>query len=97
MKLIIDIPDEVYKMRMLWAKSDSLCSPDTMRIAKGVPYEERPQGKWYKNGQSFIDPNKFLSYCCSNCHSDLDEHIRIAPNFCPNCGADMRGNNNAPD
>ena len=40
MKLIIDIPEEEYKMRLLWAKSDSLCSPDTILIAKGVPYEE---------------------------------------------------------
>ena len=61
-----------------------------LEIEKAVDNEERPQGEWYKNGQSFITPNKFLSYCCSNCHSDLDEHIRIAPNFCPNCGAEMR-------
>lgn len=68
--------------------------PDTLQ---GRKYEERPQGKWYKNGQSFITPNKFLSYCCSICHSDLDEHIQIEPNFCPNCGADMRGDTNASD
>lgn len=43
MKLIIDIPEEEYKMRLLWAKSDSFCSPDTMLIAKGVPYEETPK------------------------------------------------------
>ena len=47
-------------------------------------------GTWIKTGQSFIDPNKFLNFCCSNCHEDLDEHIRVKPKFCPNCGASMR-------
>lgn len=46
MKLIIDIPEEEYEMRKLWAKSDSLSSPDTMWISKGVPYEESPEDKW---------------------------------------------------
>ena len=57
---------------------------------KGI-CEQRPQGKWYKTGQSFINPNKFRNYGCSNCFYELDEHIRIEPNFCPNCGAYMKG------
>ena len=52
---------------------------------------ERPKGKWYKTGQSFIHPNKFMNYGCSNCFYELDEHIRKEPNFCPNCGAEMKG------
>lgn len=44
MKLIIDIPEEEYKMRVLWAKSDNLCSPDTIWIAKGLPYEKNEEG-----------------------------------------------------
>ncbi len=51
---------------------------------------ERPKGAWARTGQSFVNPNKFISFCCSNCLCDLDEHIRVEPNFCPNCGADMR-------
>ena len=54
-------------------------------------YKARPQGKWYKTGQSFIKADKFRNYGCSNCFYELDEHIRKEPNFCPNCGADMRG------
>ena len=63
------------------------------RIKNGeiVLQDERPKGEWYKTGQSFINPNKFKNYGCSNCFYELDEHIRIKPNFCPNCGADMRG------
>lgn len=53
--------------------------------------EKRPQGKWTRTGQSFINPNKFRNFCCSNCFWELDEHIRIEPNFCPNCGAKMKG------
>ena len=44
--------------------------------------EERPQGEWVKTalyGQS--------CYECDNCHL----HFDITTNFCPNCGADMRG------
>ena len=52
---------------------------------------KRPQGKWTKTGQSFVNPNKFRNFCCSNCFWELDEHIRHEPNFCPNCGAQMVG------
>ena len=55
-----------------------------------VTVQERPHGKWYKTGQSFVNPNKFRNYGCSICHFELDEHIRKEPNFCSNCGADMR-------
>ena len=46
-------------------------------------------GKWVKTGQGFLNPNKFRNYCCSKCKTDIDEHIRIKPNYCPNCGAKM--------
>ena len=42
---------------------------------------ERPQGKWVKIGEIG------LAYKCSRC----DEVSVIPTNFCPNCGADMRG------
>ena len=54
---------------------------------------ERPTGHWCKTGQSFVNPSKFRNYCCSNCQWELDEHIRTEPNFCQNCGADMRKDN----
>ena len=46
-------------------------------------------GKWAKTGQSYINPNRFRNYCCSECGWELDEHIRIEPHYCPNCGAKM--------
>ena len=51
--------------------------------------KERPQGEW-----------KALTYhtCyCTNCHFDFDImkcDFMTKMKFCPNCGADMRGENN---
>lgn len=44
-----------------------------------VPYEERMKGEWIKCGWSIR---------CSICNYDMPYSVR---NFCPNCGADMRG------
>ncbi len=64
-------------------------------IHKHIAYEEeenelKPRtGKWLKTGQSFVNPNKFRNYCCSECGWELDEHIRTEPHYCQNCGAKM--------
>lgn len=48
--------------------------------------EERKTGKWISLDDSRGKYNDY-GYKCSECgeHSDYEE------NFCPNCGADMRG------
>lgn len=50
------------------------------------PESLRPKGKWVKD-----DP--FL--VCLNCESEIDIKnclgVENRKNFCPNCGADMRG------
>jgi len=44
--------------------------------------EERPQGEWiYSQG----------SLKCSRCGYDDTRNHKANSNFCPNCGADMRG------
>ena len=54
---------------------------------------ERKKGKWTDDGTK-------LGCCCDNCGITLDEYFTgdlsnitlcKVPNFCPNCGADMRG------
>lgn len=45
--------------------------------------EERPQGKWIFHK----DFNESCRYGCNQC-GNLNN---ISSNFCPNCGADMRG------
>lgn len=49
---------------------------------------ERQTGKWIYNpgGESEFDAGDF--YICDQCGSSAWEDS----NFCPNCGADMRGN-----
>lgn len=47
---------------------------------------ERPQGEWLDIYSTHI------AYECSNCHIQMP--VTDYFNFCPNCGADMRGKNN---
>lgn len=51
----------------------------------------RPHGEWQHLNQRFQDGGYYDEYGCSKC--DHVKTIRIGgwlPNFCPNCGADMR-------
>lgn len=52
---------------------------------------ERERGRWIKTGQSFVFPEKFRNYSCSECGYDVN---KTKLNFCPNCGAYMRGEQN---
>ena len=49
-------------------------------IDRAPTIEERPKGKWICV--------RWMQYKCSEC--DYDD-IGTATNYCPNCGADMRG------
>jgi hypothetical protein len=46
----------------------------------------RKKGEWVKFGQSFVNPNKFLCYSCSECGSGAG---KAKTKFCPDCGARM--------
>lgn len=66
-------------------------------IANSPTIEERKRGKW-------IDGSDERFVKCSKCGMETtrNELQGIAlfgqeePNYCPNCGADMRGDDNAP-
>ena len=49
---------------------------------------ERPQGRW----ESYFEHNGKTYHKCSNCH--ISTELILIDNFCPNCGADMRTENN---
>jgi hypothetical protein len=102
MKLIIDIPDEIYECykgrppRLGDEGMDSIAQS----IANGIPYEERPTGEWESLG--FVD--KKYAWCrCSNCHKTTKIYKDSSNDFCCiadirkkaiaclYCGADMRG------
>lgn len=86
-ELVIKIPEELYEAYkgrppML---GDAGMDMIARAIANGIPYDERPQGEW-TNGESKCP-------CCGeDKFKDLDADIWAdwQPNFCPNCGADMR-------
>ena len=60
--------------------------------AELVTPADRPQGEWigeadgYYNGELVYD-----TWYCSNCDYVVDDEEPPTWNFCPNCGADMRG------
>ena len=65
-----------------WYKAD-----DVYKALEAVPSADRPQGKWISKGKRI--------YRCSNCGNYLDfdgvNASRGDANFCPNCGAQMKG------
>lgn len=59
-------------------------------VSKGKCASTRPQGEWIVDEDNGI--LKFMK--CSNCGEVaewLDGGSQFLSNFCPNCGADMRG------
>ena len=54
-------------------------------LAKTLGKDERPQGEWEKpfemNGKTY--------HKCNHCH--ISSELILIDKFCPNCGADMRG------
>ena len=80
MKLIIDIPEMAYEAFKEWHKN-KVATVEQSLIANGIPYEERPQGKW------LIEGGTTLHYACSECGCAGDEWDK----FCKHCGASMRG------
>lgn len=60
-------------------------------------YADRPQGewiehKWIEYNEEFMFEMPMHNYECSKCHSIL--HEASGTNFCPNCGAKMKGASN---
>ena len=62
---------------------------DAVEAINGVPSADRPQGKWKaKSFHEFFCDNCGFSFDMMKC--DFLENM----NFCPNCGAYMRGETN---
>ena len=63
-----------------------------------VPSADRPQGEWIDEADKYDASFGIHDYRCSNCNSYADEYIgghewytAGKPNFCPHCGARMKG------
>lgn len=98
-KRVIEIEKEIYEritnriktmreeMRINDYYNDDFLPFDWLAIADSKPYEDRPQGEWINPTKNTDFSNRDLFSDCSICgHTQMDE-----TNFCPNCGADMRG------
>jgi hypothetical protein len=84
MKVVIDIPDDDYEYIKLLHEglTDYQTTLKLYRAVKnGKPFEERPQGEWIDCGEYYRCP------FCSNWVLTVDGK----PNYCDECGADMRG------
>lgn len=53
------------------------------------PEELRPKGRWIDN----VDENGILCNAWRKCSACGGLNYKMKPNYCPNCGADMRGGN----
>lgn len=62
-------------------------------LANGVTIREK--GEWLGEGDGYADGEIVYDvwYCseCDHCIDDGTDDPALLPNFCPNCGADMRG------
>ena len=65
-------------------------------IANGVVVREK--GEWVGEGDGYADGEIVYDvwYCpeCDHCIDDGTDDPALLPNFCPNCGADMRKGEN---
>lgn len=69
-------------------KSSPTISPDSLR----------PKGTWVGEADGYADGELVYDvwYCseCNHCIDDGTDNPKMLPNFCPQCGADMRGEGN---
>ena len=88
MKLIIDVEKDYYEMIKYNVEHGQEYKPFEI-IANGIPYE--PKGEWIEVGDN--QPySKDKLYGCSKCRFGgylLSDTKNV--NFCPNCGAKMKG------
>ena len=65
---------------------------DAVSLVGSAPtIEERKKGKWE---WSTLPITGALEQKCSICGTPFYMAFRLGMNYCPNCGADMRGENN---
>lgn len=55
--------------------------------------EGRKKGKWFEKRDTRFGPKLNYIIICSNCNIAFSGEDMIRRSFCPNCGADMRDEN----
>jgi predicted RNA-binding Zn-ribbon protein involved in translation (DUF1610 family) len=97
-----DAINSIYKLKKTVIKHDVLSYHDglfdALEIVQNLPSADRPRGEWIEHkGRTIVGDNNFIDffpteYECSNCGLRQATYFINSklPNFCPNCGADMR-------
>ena len=70
-----------------WYKAE-----DVYKALEAVPSADRPQGEWIGEADGYAD-GEFVydTWYCSNCDYAVDDDEPPIWNYCPNCGARMKG------
>lgn len=74
-------------------QKDHCVTPNDFMRMNRVKIDERPHREWKPLGE----PDDLCThswYFCSNCSFRTTWHMVDIFHFCPNCGADMRGEKN---
>lgn len=66
---------------------------DCVHYLPAADVREVRRGKWEEDT---ID-GQFWAFYCSECDAYLPYGLEWKPNFCPNCGTEMRGEENEED
>lgn len=73
---------DIQQMDKILEHNKTLCN-----FIDAIPSADRPQGEWIFR-REFVEDTPFTGYRCSNCNYWQGMG---AWNFCPNCGAQMKG------
>ena len=72
-----------------------ICLEYAIKVLKNELSADRPQGEWIKDKSKNIWNMVVDCYKCSNCGKKAIDHSLILDttgfNYCPNCGARMKG------
>lgn len=60
---------------------------DDVEAIKSVPSADRPRGRWHYSDGKPATIGQSFGVICDQCGAESE----YCTNFCPNCGADMRG------
>lgn len=71
---------------------EAMAKAHQAEIADMVRVADRPQGEWVGEADGYAD-GEFVydTWYCSNCDYVVDDDERPTWNYCPHCGAKMKG------
>ena len=81
----------VFTLANMLHNGDFDCLMDEHKSIAFTPESLRPKGRWIDTGESYEDEHcRYNYWACSVCENRIAGRYGLH-NYCPNCGADMRG------